>query len=83
MVECMAANKEALCGKCTRQHGDVPLYPNMLFNGLSKILNISYSTFCAATWALIRYFPYVPFRATISPHAPPTFELISKAFQRR
>lgn len=31
---------------------------------------------------LIKFCPYFPFNATISPHAPPTFELISNAFQR-
>ena len=55
-VECMAAKKELLCGKCTRQHSDVPFYPNMLFNGLSRILDLLYSKFCGATRALIRYF---------------------------
>jgi len=31
---------------------------------------------------LIRFIPHFPFSATISPHAPPTFELISKAFHK-
>ena len=59
--------------------GSTVMYPNMLFDGLSKIFDISYSKFCAATRALIRYGPYVPFRAMISP---PIFELMSNAFQR-
>jgi hypothetical protein len=31
---------------------------------------------------LIKFCPHFPFSATISPHAPPTFELISNAFHR-
>ena len=47
--------------------------------GLSKML---YLKFCTATKGSRKFCPYFPFKATISPQAPPTFELISKAFQR-
>jgi hypothetical protein len=54
----------------------------MLSNGLSRILLILYSKFCAATSGLSRLRQYSPLKATISPHAPPTDELMSNAFHR-
>lgn len=58
------------------------IYPKILSNGLSKILLILYSKFWAATSGLMRFRQNIPLRATISPHAPPTDELMSNAFQR-
>ena len=60
--------------------GTTVMYPNTLPNSLSRIFDILYSNFCAASWGLIRKCPYVHFGTTISPHAPPTFPLMSKAF---
>jgi len=78
MVEVVGMNGRVYGGK-ENAPGSMVMYLNMLFNGLSKIFNILYLKFCATTRALIRYSPYVPFRATI---LPPIFELMSKAFQR-
>jgi len=58
------------------------MYPKTLSNGLSNMLLILYSKFCAATSGLSRFRQSKPLSATISPHAPPTEELMSKAFQR-
>src|SRR5271154_3431305 len=72
------------------------MYPNTLSVGLSKMLDIwrkgvsvlecieltLYSKFCAATRGFNSAFHALPFMALISPHAPPTLELWSKAFQR-
>ena len=73
------------------------------YKGLSRMLDILYSKFWAATAmtsteskkgeintkgtgdeprGLMSFSQYLPLRATISPQAPPTLELISNAFQR-
>ena len=50
-------------------------------SGLSRMLLILYSKFCAATSGLIRFLPCSSM-ALISPHAPPHMGSRSKAFHR-
>lgn len=53
--------------------------PKMLSSGLSRMLDILYSKFCAATSGFLNSVDqYRPLSATISPQAPPTSELRSK-----
>ncbi len=64
------------CSSIPQSVADLPIVRSHLSPTL-------YSKFWAATRGFInKSFPHVPFIATISPHAPPTLELISKAFQR-
>lgn len=58
------------------------MYPNIDSNGLSRMLLILYSKFCAATSGFRRFRQNMPFKATISPQAPPTDELMSNAFHK-
>src|SRR5580700_4105846 len=62
--------------------GKTEMNPKTLSSGLSRMLDILYSKFCAATRGFKRFLPNGPFMATISPQAPPMLELRSKAFQR-